>query len=101
MPPRIYRSRSRSRCARTSSSNSPSGWRLPARPRTFAASTRSRAIMLLPPFQTQYAADHARDALPVFGLARQLLPAAFGDGVKLGFPMVFRNAPIGIDPALL
>src|SRR5260370_5552285 len=94
----MYRSVSRCKCARISSSNSVSGLRLP---NSFAARSLSRAVMLLLPFQAQYTANHARDALPVCRLALQLLSAALGDGVEPGFAIVLRGAPIGIDPALL
>src|ERR1700720_1087894 len=97
----MYRSVSRRKCAFTSSSNSRSGFRLLNSPFSFAAKMLNRAITLLLPLQTQDAADHARDALPILGLPCQLLDTAFRDGVILGFPVVLRRAPIGIDPTLL
>jgi hypothetical protein len=39
------------------------------------------------------------EAAPILRIARQLLPAAAGDGVVLGLAVVVRGAPRGGDPA--
>ena len=49
----------------------------------------------------QQASDHAGDALPVFGFGDELFPARLRNGIELGFAIVLRRAPLGLDPALL
>src|ERR1700733_1324512 len=51
--------------------------------------------------ETQDAANYSGDPLPVFGFGIELLTARLGDGIKLGFSIVFGGAPGAGDPALV
>ena len=58
-------------------------------------------MVLSLPFEAEDAADHAGNALPVFGFEVELLLAETGDGVEAGLAIVVGGAPLGFDPALL
>jgi len=56
-------------------------------------SRKEKVIDRLLRFAKKDAPDDAGEALPIGGVRRELLAAAFGDGIKLGFAIVVRDAP--------
>jgi hypothetical protein len=57
--------------------------------------------MLFARFESKYAPDHARNALPVLLFKRKSLDSAFGNRVKPRPTVVFGNAPLCCNPASL
>src|SRR5215475_3548472 len=51
--------------------------------------------------ESEDAAHHASEAVPVGGVLRKLLAAAFGYGIELSLAIVVRDAPFRGNPAFL
>src|SRR5262245_42518949 len=49
----------------------------------------------------QQTSDNARDPLPVLGFRSELLHATLCYGIELRLTLIFRRAPLGLDPPLL
>ena len=49
----------------------------------------------------QHSVNDGRHLLPSFGFLAKLFAAAFGQGIVLGFAIIFGNAPLGLNPPAL
>src|SRR6266446_8955016 len=99
MPRAIKRSSSISRWPRISSSNSSSSRRRRNVPSIGESTPRSICLVLT--LEPQYTADHAGNPFPAFGFTSQLFASGFGDRIEPRPAVVFRDAPLRTNPALL
>jgi len=58
----------------------------------------SRSILLR---SFEHEGDGGGEAVPVLEFSFELLFAGFGEGVELGFAVVFGGRPFGLDPAFV